>query len=218
MKSYGAQTTVSAAPQTQELSDTSKVRGGGRHPALIACCRMGATVKTLTLLLSLGLLLGGAKSHAQRAGGEPLNLAPAQAASLKLRAAGFRYVGAEASAGDVCVHEEPVMLDGRSYNWSDAQMDGLFAEDGRRGVSKVYQPYDLASKAGWYKGEGEPEPNNNIWGLFVSGGKVWMGTNGLGVLAFDPVREEWTRYDWQTEAVPGTRTYLEPVPKLEGGR
>lgn len=34
----------------------------------------------------------------------------------------------------------------------------------------------------------------------MSGGKVWMGTNGLGVLVLDPRREEWSRYDWQREA------------------
>src|SRR5215208_3559545 len=134
---------------------------------------MGATMKTLILLLTLCLLPGGVKSHAQGVGGEPLALASARVASLKLRATGLRYVGAEASAGDVCVHEDPIKLDGRSYNWSDAQTDGLFTEDSSSGVSKVYQPYDLASKAGWYKGEGEPEPNNNVWGLFASGGNVW---------------------------------------------
>lgn len=162
----------------------------------------------ISLLLGLSYILCGASASAQDTAGVPLDLGPARVTPLKVRAAGIVYAGVEASAGDVCTHVEGVELGGRTFNWSDAQMDGLFVEDRLAGASKIYQPYVLARRAGWHVGGDEPEPNNNIWGLFVSGGRVWMGTNGLGVLAFDPRREEWTRYDWQTKADPGVRTEL----------
>ena len=167
--------------------------------------------RLIILLLSLSYCACAAVVLARSAAREPLDLASAQAAPLRLQAAGVGYAGAEASAGDVCLHAEGVGLGSRVFNWSDAQADGLFVESGTGGESKVYQPYELAREAGWYggvEGPDEPEPSNNIWGLFVAGGKVWMGTDGLGVLSFDPEREEWSRYDWQREAAPGTRTDL----------
>lgn len=165
-------------------------------------------MKITVILLGLLCLLGPAAPHAEESGGERLTLASARVSSLARRAVGVRYAGVEVSAGDVCLHAEGLDFGGRTFNWSDAQTDGLFVEDKLRAAAKVYQPYGLALKAGWYKGVGEPEPHNNIWGLFVSGGKIWMGTDGLGVLAFDPGREEWTRYDWQTGAAPGVRANL----------
>lgn len=56
------------------------------------------------------------------------------------------YAGVEASAADVCLHAEGVESGGRTFNWSDAVMDGLFVEGG--GGSKVYQTYELARRAG----------------------------------------------------------------------
>jgi hypothetical protein len=165
----------------------------------------------IILLLSLSYLPCAGTAYAQGAAEKTLDLASAPASGLKLQAAGVAYAGAEASAGDVCLHADGVESGGRTFYWSDAQLDGLFVEDRLRGVSKVYQPYKLARRAGWYEagdGSEESEPNNNIWGLFVSEGKVWMGTNGLGVLVLDPGREEWSRYDWQREAAPDTRTDL----------
>lgn len=167
--------------------------------------------RIIILLLSLSYLPCAGTARAQGAADRPLDPAASAASTLKLRAAGINYAGVEASAGDVCLHADGVETGGRTFYWSDAVMDGLFAEDGLGGGSKVYQPYELARRAGWYKGGGGsegPEPNDNIWGLFVSGGKVWMGTDGLGVLALDPARDVWSRYDWQAEAAPGTRTDL----------
>jgi hypothetical protein len=139
----------------------------------------------IILLLSLSYLPCAATAHAQGAAGKPLDLASAPASALKLQAVGVVYTGEEVSAGDVCLHAEGVEGGGRTFNWSDAMTDGLFVEDRLGGGSKVYQPYKLARRAGWYRGgdgSDESEPNNNIWGLFVAGGKVWMGTDGLGVL------------------------------------
>jgi hypothetical protein len=167
--------------------------------------------RIIVLLLGLSYLPCAATARAQGAAGRPLDLASAPASALKLQAAGVVYAGEEVSAGDVCLHAEGVESGGRTFNWSDAMTDGLFVEDRLGGGSKVYQPYELARRAVWYRGgdgSDESEPNNNIWGLFVAGEKVWMGTQGLGVLVLDLAREEWSRYDWQREAAPDTRTDL----------
>lgn len=127
--------------------------------------------------------------------------------SFRLLDSNVRFDGVKADRDDVCIHRDNIVYGGRHYFWSDADMDGLFVEGGAE-PSKVYQPYALALRAGWHKKRGDSEPNNNVWGLFESGGTIWMGTNGLGVLAFDPRQGVWSRYDWQRRARPGLTTYL----------
>ena len=130
-----------------------------------------------------------------------------RAAPFYLTDSNFRYDGVEVEAGDVCLHYDALRHRGRNYYWSDAMSDGLFVEGGNA-PSKIYQPYDLAARAGWHTKSDASDPNNNVWGLFESGGKIWMGTNGLGILGFDPRLSAWSRYDWQQQARPGVRTYL----------
>lgn len=38
-----------------------------------------------------------------------------------------------------------------------------------------------------------------------------MGSDGLGILEFDPRHDVWSRYDWRLEAQPNAMTFLEFV-------
>lgn len=127
--------------------------------------------------------------------------------SFQLIDSRIKYEGVAADAGDVCLHYEALSHRGRNYYWSDAILDGLFVEGGDS-PSRVYQPYDLAVRSGWHTKSDDSHTNDNVWGLFESGGKIWMGTNGLGILEFDPRRSVWSRYDWQRPARPDVMTYL----------
>jgi hypothetical protein len=160
-----------------------------------------------TLYLSTLLLLAAVITSAQGASVATPDKIFVGPVSFRLLDSNVRYDGVRADFGDVCIHRDTLVYGGRNYYWSDAHMDGLFVEGGAE-PSKVYQPYALALRSGWYKRRGDSEPNNNVWGLSESGGKIWMGTDGLGVLAFDPQRSVWSRYDWQRMARPGLTTYL----------
>jgi hypothetical protein len=133
---------------------------------------------------------------------------------LLLKTGGFKlvdknvkYDGAETDSGAVCLHYDPVPYGGRNYYWSDAMSDGLYVDGGHED-SKIYQPYELAHKAGWHKKREDPDTNNNVWGVFEFGGRIWMGSNGLGILELDPAQNLWSRYDWQYAAEPESYTYL----------
>ena len=133
---------------------------------------------------------------------------------LLLKTVGFqlvdknvKYDGAETDSGDVCLHYDPVSYGGRNYYWSDAITDGLYVDAGDSG-STIYQPYKLAELAGWHKERDDENTNNNVWGLHEFGGRIWMGSNGLGILELDPAQNLWARYDWQYDAKPGIRAYL----------
>jgi hypothetical protein len=161
---------------------------------------------TRALHLNIILWLAAATVAAQLPANNKQNRLLIRKVSFRLVATDIKYEGVETESNDVCFHDDPLSYGGRSYYWSDAMSDGLFVEGGES-ASKIYQPYDLAIKAGWYA-KLDDETNNNIWGLFEAGGKIWMGSYGLGVLEFDPVSSLWSRYDWQYQAEPGATTYL----------
>jgi hypothetical protein len=166
---------------------------------------------TRALYLNIILCLAASIVAAQLPANNKQNRLLMRKVSFRLVAKDIKYEGVEADSSDVCLHDDPLPYRGRNYYWSDAMSDGLFV-DGGESASKIYQPYDLAVRAGWYA-KLDDETNNNIWGLFESGGKIWMGSYGLGVLEFDPGSSLWSRYDWQYQAEPGATTYLSFVDK-----
>jgi hypothetical protein len=160
-------------------------------------------VLSLNVLLLFAAIVTSAQGSATPAREHQLT----RAVSFNLIDSDFKYFGIEADTGDVCIHYDALAYRSRNYYWSDAVRDGLFVEGGNA-PSKIYQPYDLAVRAGWHTKSDDSDTNNNLWGLFESDGKIWMGTNGLGILKFDPQRNVWSRYDWRRQARPGVRTYL----------
>ena len=164
---------------------------------------------TKALQLSAILLLATtvcAKPSAAQVTARPLLLRLVKFTAV---AANVKYDGADVESNDVCLHYDALPNLGRKYYWSDAMTDGLYAEG--KSFSRIHQPYKLAFKAGWHEKDDDEETNNNVWGLFALNGKLWMGSNGLGILEFDPRTDLWTRYDWQFKASPGETTYLTSI-------
>ncbi len=153
------------------------------------------------------ILLSALVSFAQVVTPSKSNRLLVQLVKFRLVAEDIKYEGLEAERGDVCVDDDALPFRGRNYYRSDAGKDGLFEEAGN--ASKIYQPFDLAAKAGWYTAVREDDnTSNNIWGLLQSGDRIWMGSDGLGILSFDPQRRLWSRYDWQYEAQTDALTHL----------
>ena len=68
----------------------------------------------------------------------------------------------------------------------------------------IYPMFALATAAGWYK----PLPDEDslpqeISGVAVGGGRVWMGTSGLGIVARDLREGVWSRHDFKDRGLPG---------------
>ena len=40
-------------------------------------------------------------------------------------------------------------------------------------------------------------------GFYGGGGRIWFGTDGVGILSYDPIEDLWARYDLKPESVPG---------------
>ena len=162
---------------------------------------------TRALHLNIVLWLASAAVAAQLPADNKQNHLLIRTVSFRLVAKDIRYEGQEADSSDVCLHDDPMTYGGRNYYWSDAMSDGLFVEGGES-ASKIYQPYELAIQAGWRAKIEDDETCNNLWGLFESGGEIWMGSDGLGILEFNPRNSLWSRYDWQYQAQPDVLAYL----------
>ena len=73
----------------------------------------------------------------------------------------------------------------------------------------TYPMFGLAVAAGWFA----PQPDdryllNDIEGLGIGGGKVWMGSNGVGIIARDLRDGRWSRHDAKATPLPGIHSTL----------
>ena len=74
----------------------------------------------------------------------------------------------------------------------------------REGDRKVkeFNPFHVASSQGHMPPTIEGL-DNAARGFEGGGGRIWFGTNGVGLLAYDPARDLWERHDVKQESVPG---------------
>lgn len=173
----------------------------------------GRNVHAVTLLCLLLLSPFAAPAAAQ---GE-LRASPS---AFRLLASGVAYAGVEEFAGEDDESVEwrrdnlkPIVAGGAAYHAAHMvpglDLEGLAAEDTRAGAWTVYPLFHLAVAAGWYKPEGEDADNNYadaVRGLFLVGDRLWMGSNGVGVLAFDTRRRTWSRHDVKEAPREGRHT------------
>lgn len=71
----------------------------------------------------------------------------------------------------------------------------------------IYPMFALATAVGWYT----PLPDEDslpdaIYSVAVGAGRVWMGTNGLGIVARDLRDGTWSRHDVKEQGLPGIRS------------
>ena len=73
----------------------------------------------------------------------------------------------------------------------------------------TYPMFGLAVAAGWFTPQPDDGPlPNDIEGLGIGGGKVWMGSNGVGIIARNLGDGRWTRYDAKSAPLPGIHSIL----------
>jgi hypothetical protein len=80
---------------------------------------------------------------------------------------------------------------------------GLIAEDPASKTATAYRPFDLAVAAGWCQPKEGGYLHQDIRGLYREGNRLWMGSYGVGVLAYDTKTRTWSRYSPQKTPVPG---------------
>lgn len=144
------------------------------------------------------ILLCAATGFAQTNTDSYLRVIPS---GLKLRATGVRFAGKPVERGDIYVDGPKLIYNGVAYYASNSSRAGLVAEDLKTGALTIYESVELALAAGWLKKrpsrkEMDEESRKLVRGYQRSGDIIWMGMDGLGVLAFDTKLKQWTRYDF----------------------
>jgi hypothetical protein len=89
---------------------------------------------------------------------------------------------------------------------SGLNYEGLISQDLADGSWTVYPLFRLAIAAGWYAPAGKADDEylpDSPQGVFRVGDTLWIGSNGVGVLAFDASRKLWSRYDVKTTPILG---------------
>jgi len=82
--------------------------------------------------------------------------------------------------------------------------DGLVVEDTGKHTCQIYPMFSIAEAGGWYsrKNPADSTPDATL-GLHRVGNKLWIGSNGVGVMVFDIKSRKWSRYDAKGQAIPG---------------
>lgn len=152
--------------------------------------KMKASLFTLLLLLCAPYALAQDAS-------DNLRVIPS---GLKLKAEGVRFVGLPVKRGEVWEDYPRLVYNGVAYYASSSSRHGLVAEDLKTGALTIYEAVELELAAGWIKerpSAKEEWPRRLVRGFQRSGDVIWMGMDGLGILAFDTRRKTWARYDYE---------------------
>lgn len=166
------------------------------------------------LLFWLALLVSTAAAQDKSVVAGELRVSASQ---FKLRAAGVLYAGFgdEMSSDDASVkwrRENLKLLVAGDTAFYIAHLipgldyEGLAAENLSTGKWTVYPMFHLAIAAGWYNPKGEKRDGNYpdaVNGLHMVGERLWMGSNGVGLIAYDTKKRSWSRYDIREETIEG---------------
>ncbi len=91
-----------------------------------------------------------------------------------------------------------------SVTFCDAALpDGLVAVNTQTKEVILYRLFDLAVSAGWFERTGDRYLPDDARGLGKSGGSLWMGSNGVGIVEYDLDDRTWSRHDVKSVPVPG---------------
>ncbi|HKC66047.1 MAG TPA: hypothetical protein VKB86_20555 [Pyrinomonadaceae bacterium] len=122
--------------------------------------------------------------------------------TLQLKASGIRFDGVKERPG-THYHGSELTYKGKLYTESSVPPDGFVVQDIATDTFTVYQLVELARAAGWIDKNKSYEARNNIWGIQRSGDVIWIGSPSFGVLAFDTIKNVWSRYDVEDARKPG---------------
>jgi hypothetical protein len=137
---------------------------------------------------------------------------------MRLRASGASYSGVKKSM----TREEFERARKEEYwqevQWNDtvffpghvtSMEDGLGAYTLGTARSTAYPMSALAIATGWYKPpDDERYFPDFIHGVALGGGRIWMGTIGLGIVARDVRDGTWSRHDVKAKGLPGIHSMV----------
>jgi hypothetical protein len=87
--------------------------------------------------------------------------------------------------------------------------DGLAAWHAPTRTWRSWRMSALAEAGGWYGAERGPDTiADDVRGLAGTRARVWMGTNGVGIVVLDVQSRRWSRYDVQWRAEPGRQNWI----------
>lgn len=110
----------------------------------------------------------------------------------------FRFAGTWSKRPAVI--DRSVLVGDFEFYTSETGMLRMQREGDRK--VKEFNPFHVASSQGYMPStlEGLDKAARGFGG---GGGRIWFGTNGVGILAYDPARDLWARHDVKQESVPG---------------
>ena len=121
---------------------------------------------------------------------------------LKLVASNVKYEGEALPKPPDDVTGEKIVDKNVAY-YRSVKANGLVAEDLTANTTRAYCMFDLAIAAGWYERKGSEYLPQDIRGLYRQGSRLWMGSNGVGILVYDTKAKTWSRHSIQHRPVPG---------------
>jgi hypothetical protein len=90
--------------------------------------------------------------------------------------------------------------------------EGLIAKKRGAHTWRISDMFALAASAGWFvpeKGRKIEHHNGAIRGFFRVGGRIWMSSNGVGLIVYDTGARTWARYDVRAKPVESNDMTLE---------
>jgi hypothetical protein len=140
---------------------------------------------------------------------------------MALRASGAKYAGVSHDSVETNelesrlkqARDDPDWIEARSTDriFFDADLThsteglGMYRNGAKEWTS--YPMSKLAIAAGWYvPPAGDQYFPDFIRGVAVAGGRVWMGSGGIGIAAMDLRDRTWSRYDVKAGVLPGIHT------------
>jgi hypothetical protein len=87
--------------------------------------------------------------------------------------------------------------------------DGLAAWHKPTRTWRGYSMSALARFAGWYDApDSSRRIDDDIYGLAGTRNRIWMGTNGLGIVMLDVAAQRWSRYDVAEQPNPDRSSFV----------
>lgn len=121
---------------------------------------------------------------------------------MSLLSSGVEYSGVANARPRTYDDEKRVMIGDIAY-YDAISPAGLIAHNTKTGAAVCYPMFALAIAAGWYERPSGTYLPDDIRGLHAQDGVLWMGSNGVGVLAFDAESRTWSRHDMKDLPVSG---------------
>jgi hypothetical protein len=93
-------------------------------------------------------------------------------------------------------------------HWKSHYSEGLAAYRLGAKTWTIYGMSALALATGWYKPPDDPYFPDFIHGVARGGGRIWMGTVGIGIVARDVRDGTWSRHDVKAKGLPGIHSMM----------